>query len=172
MKYLITLFIILVANYIQAQDYYEIQTEKHVVYNYPKNIDLTVTDENGSTSKVALNKRYKEISIIASWYENPKVYKNAKITLVKRNDPYYETVSKPKLLEKKIEKSSTIENTFTLKAVFSNGLIFEFIDGKVSAKQNDINLEIKNQYLVQTNEGLFKISFYPNNGEFWYVIEQ
>lgn len=171
MKYLITLLIILIVSTIQAQDYYEIKTENHVVYNYPKNIDLTVTDENGSTSKVALNKTYKEISINASWNEYPEVYKNATITLVKRNEPYYETITKPTLLEKKIEKSTTIENTYTLKAVFSNGLIFEFIDGKVSAKQNDIELEIKNKYLVQTNEGLFKISFYPKKGEFWYVIE-
>lgn len=171
MKYLIALFIILIASHMQAQDYYEIKTENHVVYNYPKNIAITATDENGSTSKVALNKKYKEIRIITSWKENPEVYKNATITLVKRNDTYYETVTKPKLLEKKIEKSTTIENTYTLKAVFSNGLVFEFIDGKATAKINDIDLEIKNKYLVQTNEGLFKISFGPKTGEFWYVIE-
>lgn len=171
MKNLILLLTLVLAPIMNAQDYYEIKTENHEVYNYPKNIDVTVTDENGSTSKVVLHKKYKEISIITSWNENPEVYKNATITLVKRNDPYYETVSKPKLLEKKIEKSSTIENTYTLRAVFSNGLVFEFIDGKVSAKQNDVELEIKNKYLVQTNEGLFKLSFYPKKGEFWYVIE-
>ena len=171
MKYLITLLIILIVSTIQAQDYYEIKTENHVIYNYPKNIDLTVTDENGEISKIVLNKKYKEISIIASWNENPEVYKNSTITLVKRIDPYYATATKPHLLEKKIEKSANIENTYTLKAVFSNGLVFEFVDGKVSAKQNDIELEIKNKYLVQTKEGLFKISFYPKNGEFWYAIE-
>jgi hypothetical protein len=171
MKNLITLLIIIITSTIQAQDYYEIKTENNVVYNYPKNIDLTVTNFDGLTSKLVLNKKYKEISIIASWSENPEVYKNATITLVKRDDPYYAPVTKPHLIEKKIEKSATIENTYTLKAVFSNGLIFEFVDGKVSAKQNDIELEIKNKYLVQTKEGLFKISFYPKKGEFWYAIE-
>ena len=156
---------------IQAQDYYEIRTENELVYNYPKNIDFTVTNENGTTSKVTLNKKYKEISIMASWSENPETYKNATITLVKRNDSYNVTVSKPQLLEKKIKKSTTIENSYTLKAVFSNGLVFEFADGHASAQQNDITLEIKNKYLVQTKEGLFKISFYPKNGEFWYVID-
>lgn len=154
-----------------AQDYYEIKTENDEVYNYPKNIDLTVTDENGLTTKVTFNKKYKEISIIASWNKNPEIYKNATINLVNHNNTFYATSKKPALLEKKIEKSTTVKNTYTLKAIFSNGLVFEFINGKVSAKQNDVDLEIKNKYLVQTKEGLFKLSFYPENGEFWYVIE-
>jgi hypothetical protein len=171
MKNVITLLIILTTSSIQAQDYYQITTENNIIFNYPKNIELTLTDENDSISKIAINKKYNEIRIITSWNKNPELYKNATITLVNRNNPYHEAGPKPQLLEKKIKKSTTVKNSYTLKAIFSNGLIFEFIDGKVSAKQNEIELEIKNKYLVQTNEGLFKLTFYPKKGEFYYVIE-
>ena len=78
---------------------------------------------------------------------------------------------KPVALKKSVTKSDEIPGTYNLSLVFSNDLIVRYDSGRFSAWQNGKPLAVKGKYLVQTPEGLLKLSFRPKSGETWWVFE-
>ena len=79
--------------------------------------------------------------------------------------------AKPVAVKKTITKSDLNPGTYNLSLVFSNNLIVRYDSGKISAWQNGKTLNVKGNYLVQTLEGLLKLSFEPKTGETWWVFE-
>ncbi len=71
-----------------------------------------------------------------------------------------------------ITPSDSLSNLFNLKAYFSNNLTFTYKDGCTTAIKNGVEKEIVGNYLIQTSDGLLKLSFDPADGEFWYVLEK
>lgn len=167
---LISTFLLFVVP-LQAQDYYAIQSEKQLVYYYPKKCQITVKEGNSISSNFELEKKYNQISVVTTWDTKPMVHQNATIHIIEHNDKPFDHNNTPTLILKKIEKSLLTNGTYNLEIEFSNSLHFEYKEGKVIAKQKERILEVKNKYLVATHEGLFKISFNPYNGAFWYVID-
>ncbi len=178
MRSLCTLLFVMALAYCQAQDYYEIRTENQMIFNYPKSVGFSLVGYDGSSEdELVMDKKYKEIQVEAPWYDTPMVYRNAEIGLVKRVQravsvsTNYPEAAKPKEVERSIQKSLKREGRYNLELTFSNDLLFSYQDGDVKATQKGVDLIIVNHYLVQTEEGLFKISFNPANGQLWYVIE-
>jgi hypothetical protein len=54
---------------------------------------------------------------------------------------------------------------------FSNGITFKYIDGRVSIDQNGKSLPYEKKYVVETNDGIFKLSYDPLDAETWFVFE-
>lgn len=61
---------------------------------------------------------------------------------------------------------------FNTSLEFSNGVIFYYKNGEASAWQNGNTLIVDGKYLVQTPEGVLKISYNPSNKELWWVYEK
>ncbi|MDP5077847.1 MAG: hypothetical protein NWQ19_07120, partial [Nonlabens sp.] len=62
-------------------------------------------------------------------------------------------------------------NRKDLLAVFSNGLVYSLNKDGARAWYNGNEIEVQKTYFVQTPEGLLKVSFNAETGEFWYVFE-
>ncbi|MEM6965501.1 MAG: hypothetical protein AAF573_12090 [Bacteroidota bacterium] len=74
-------------------------------------------------------------------------------------------------VSKKLEPSKITEGNYNVTLTFSNGVIFKYSDGKYNAQLNGESLRIKNKYIVETDDGILKFSFNPENGEVWWFYE-
>tara|TARA_R110000737_G_scaffold352368_1_gene398131 strand:+ start:185 stop:406 length:222 start_codon:yes stop_codon:yes gene_type:complete len=54
---------------------------------------------------------------------------------------------------------------------FSNGIIFNYDDGKFNATLDGDYLDINGKYLIQSYLGVIKLSYSPKSGEIWWVFE-
>ncbi len=102
-------------------------------------------------------------------YDHPKVEKKKKSQQPKKE----KAGSSNNIFAEKILSSSEVnQGKYNIKLSFSNGVVFNYIDGKFNATQNDKYLDIKGRYLIQANDGILKVSFHPSSGETWWVFEE
>lgn len=78
---------------------------------------------------------------------------------------------KPSLENKELCTSNKNKNLLNLLLVFDNAVVFKYEDGQARAWQNGTEIKVTNKYLVQTSDGLLKVSFDPKDGETWWVWE-
>lgn len=55
---------------------------------------------------------------------------------------------------------------------FSNDVTFYYRDGKASAWQNGNDLKIDGKYLIETKNGIIKLSYNPSNKKIWWVFDK
>ncbi len=53
----------------------------------------------------------------------------------------------------------------------SNGIVFNYSDGKYNASLNGMYLDIKHKYIIASELGELRLSFSPKNGEVWWVFK-
>jgi hypothetical protein len=74
----------------------------------------------------------------------------------------------------KVTDSKVLDGKKNLEFRLSNGISFQYNDGKYLAylnkKENYLNIESK--YLITSELGTLKLSFNPNNGVVWWVFEK
>ncbi|AGC76069.1 hypothetical protein LX97_00744 [Nonlabens dokdonensis] len=198
MKTLIYLFIFSICMSAYGQDYYTIiKKNDDITYNYPKDAQITLIDENGN-EKIINNEEAIDVtgdytlSIVVPWSKKPEIiksdggrlevfilsniyangYNKRKNKAYKKEISTYEESSSPQpYLTKKEITQKEKNGVYELLAVFSNGLIFKYSDGIAWAWINGDKVPVTNHYLVESPEGLLKLSFDPKDGEFWYVFD-
>jgi len=74
-------------------------------------------------------------------------------------------------VEKQLSTFDRFPYRYNVQLDFSNGVQSKYFDGTVTATQAGKDLTIDGKYLVQTKNGMLKISFDPKDGEMWYVFE-
>ncbi|KQC33012.1 hypothetical protein AAU57_06525 [Nonlabens sp. YIK11] len=196
MKILILILASFVATSVFAQDHYAVvKKNDEVTYNYPESSVFTLEDPAGNKrllekddaidvtgdytlyienywsnepEVIKANGGRLEVFILPNNYRNEvKEYYSKKVSHEHQNANYDK---KPTLETKEITQSKK-GAPYDLLAVFSNSLIFKFSDGKPRAWLNGNEVAVTNRYLVQSPEGLLKLSFNPSNGEFWYTFD-
>lgn len=72
-----------------------------------------------------------------------------------------------------VKDSEALEGKKNLKFKLSNGITFEYNDGKYRAYLNEEEnyINIDGNYLVESDSGILKLSFNPNTGVVWWVFE-
>ena len=195
MKFVLYILAFFLTQLLNAQDYFALVVKNHdTTYNYPENAEITIIDSVGNKTKiekddaVTLEGEY-TLSIVVPWKKEPEILKSdggvLEIYMLpeeRRNwtpevdhrseTTWYDTnTNTPSLERKEILFSKKNPDRYNLLAVFNNGLVFKYEDGAVRAWLDSEEIEVTNHYLVETPEGLLKISFDPKDGEFWYVFE-
>lgn len=181
MKLKVVLFALMLFSFslqLLAQDYYEIRTER-TVFNYPKSVGIEVMIDSAFTSDFELSQNYDEIRISAPWRDGYAIYKNAIIERIEHENATstqksYSNV--PTLSNREIVRSTTNPNRFNLSAIFSNQVVFEYLDGVANASYKGERIPLleskyRDSYLIEFEDFLFKLTFYPTVGRFWYVVE-
>ncbi len=178
-----------------AQDYFVVivKNEK-TTYNYPKDVAFTIIDGEGNETKFEIDEAFTfqgdyTLSIQVPWSAEPELItsEGGKLELFvlpeerrnwtqkdedKSKTVWYDQRSNKLGLERKeISVSQKDAEHFNLLVVFNNGVVFKYEDGTVRAWLNNKEVNVTNHYLVDTPEGLLKISFDPKDGEFWYVFD-
>lgn len=74
-------------------------------------------------------------------------------------------------LKKSLTVSKKNPNNYNATLTFSNGIVFNFNDGKYNAKMKGKYVDIKGEYMVKVKEGILKFSYNPSNGEVWWIFE-
>ena len=74
-------------------------------------------------------------------------------------------------MKKTLTPSAINEKQYNGVFEFNNGVTAKFLEGTMTATQNGNTLKIEGRYLIYTETGLIKLSFYPRNGETWWVFE-
>ena len=195
MKIVLLLLALFLSYFVSAQDYFALVVKNdNTTYNYPENAEITVIDSTGNRTKIGKNdavtlKGDYTLSMATPWQKEPEILKSdggvLEIFILpaeRRNwtpeldnrtvtTRYDANPNKPSLELKEIMLSDKNPNLYNLLAVFNNGLVFKYEDGNVRAWLDNEEVEVTNEYLVKTPEGLLKASFDPKNGEFWYVFE-
>ncbi len=196
MKTTLTIIVLLCAYFSTAQDYFSIVVKNDkTTYNYPKNAQITIINELSDSTLIKKDEALTlkgdyTLSIETPWNpERETITSDGGILEIfvlpteRRNYAYhrnpaiitqYETSnnnSKPSLERKEIMRSNNESENYNLLAVFTNGLVFKYDDGKVRAWLDNKELKVTNHYLIQTPDGILKLSFDPRDGEFWYVFE-
>lgn len=75
-------------------------------------------------------------------------------------------------VDKIVSDSRTLKGKKNLIFELSNGIQFEYFDGKYNAHLDNQYLNIKGKYVIESKLGILKINFNPNNGEIWYFFEK
>ncbi len=196
MRFILLLIALLLTYFVSAQDYFALVVKNdNVTYNYPENAEITVIDSLGNKTMLGKNdavtlKGDYTLSIATPWQNEPEILKSdggvLEIFILPSerknwtpNDhdqtittAYDANPNKPSLECKEVMISDNYPNLYNLLAVFNNGLVFKYEDGNVRAWLANEEVEVTNQYLVDTPEGLLKASFDPKDGEFWYVFDK
>lgn len=196
MKPILIILAFLISYFSNAQDYFSIVVKNNqTTYNYPENAEITIINALGDSTLIkkdealTLKGNY-TLSIETPWnteaelitsdggileiFALPAERRNYKYNDRPSKITHYKRVkneNKPSLERKEIVLSSHKSERYNLLAVFSNGLVFKYDDGKVRAWLENEEIEVTNHYLVQTPDGTLKLSFNPRYGEFWYVFE-
>lgn len=195
LKILFYILALLIGEYVIAQDYFAVVVKnENTTYNYPESAEFTLIDESGSQTILGKNESLTlegdyTLSIKTFWKPSPEIIKSEGgkleifiLPMERRNWTqnfengsqivwYDKHEEKPSLERKEIKLSKVNLKSYNLLAVFNNGLVFKYEDGVVRAWLNGKEIEVTNQYLVQTPDGLLKASFDPYDGEFWYVFD-
>lgn len=64
------------------------------------------------------------------------------------------------------------KTSYNLSIEFSNNVIFYYKDGNASAWQNGKKLNITKNYFIETNEGVIKLSYNPQNKKLWWILDK
>jgi hypothetical protein len=195
MRIILLLLSLFLSYFVSAQDYFALVVKNdNTTYNYPENAEITVIDSVGNKTIITKNdavtlKGDYTLSIATHWKAKPEILKSDGgileifvLPVERRNwtpeiDENSETVwyepkdDSPSLERKEIMYSKKNPERYNVLAVFNNGLVFKYEDGNVRAWLDNEEVNVTNHYLVDTPEGLLKVSFDPEDGAFWYVFE-
>lgn len=190
MKTLVTLFILTISSFVCAQNLYlKISEEDKTSVSYPPGTAFELKNKHGyiilKSSETPLTFIIDEpymLTVFPSYKNEKDVYKlnKGKIELVS-NKTYMNHIkhekqkfhSKGVTGEKNITNSKTIEDNKNIVFNLSNGITFQYKDGKYNAYLNDPEnyLNIQGKYVIESELGTLKISFNPRNGETWWVFD-
>lgn len=168
--------------------YLKISEDDKTSISYPPESKFTLTDSNGyvvlkNTSKPLLfkiDKAYK-LEVFPSYKIESDVYNltNGKIEVVSNADylnagkhkkgafqSYGVSLDKTSYIDSSVKKGET-----NVVLEFSNGVIFKYKDGKITATLNNKEVEVKGHYLIYSDSGVVKISYNPKNKELWWTYE-
>ncbi|WP_281542558.1 hypothetical protein [Maribacter aestuarii] len=195
MRIILLLLSLFLSYFVSAQDYFALVVKNdNTTYNYPENAEITVIDSVGNKTMITKNdavtlKGDYTLSIATPWQTEPEILKSDGgileifiLPVERRNwtpeiDENSETVwyepkdDSPSLERKEIMYSKKNPERYNVLAVFNNGLVFKYEDGNVRAWLDNEEVHVTNHYLVETPEGLLKVSFDPEDGAFWYVFD-
>ena len=195
MRIILLLLSLFLSYFVSAQDYFALVVKNdNTTYNYPENAEITIIDSVGNKTKITKNdavtlKGDYTLAIATPWKAKPEILKSDGgileifvLPLERRNwtptiDEKSETVwyepkgDSPSLKRKEIMYSKKNPNRSNVLAVFNNGLVFKYEDGNARAWLDNEEVNVTNHYLVETPEGLLKVSFDPEDGAFWYVFD-
>jgi hypothetical protein len=87
------------------------------------------------------------------------------------NDDYINYESYGVSLKSKVFESKIRKGKKNARLEFSNGIIFNYDDGKFNATLDGDYLDINGKYLIQSYLGVIKLSYSPKSGEIWWVFE-
>lgn len=136
-------------------------TEKPLVFKIDEPYTLYIFPEY-KTEKDVYNLSNGKIELVynADYINSIKKHKNRKYQSygVSLNNTSYMAST-----TKKGETNVTLE--------FSNGVVFKYTDGKVTATLNDQEIEVKGKYLIYSEDGVVKISYNPKNKQIWWTYE-
>ncbi len=194
MKLSIIILLLSTMNLLTAQDYFAIVTQDNDThYHYPPTVTMTLIDQDGK-ERIIENNQAVDVSgdytlnIDVPWSKDPEIIKSKGGRLeifrlptdIRKQKEYnaieikeYKTESIdssiPQLQRKELFESLQNEGEFNLLLVFNNGLVFRWFDGLARAWQDGEEIDVTNRYLVQTNNGLLKVSFDASDGETWWI---
>lgn len=197
MKLILLITALLTSQLSISQDYFAVVVkDDQTTYNYPANVDMILVDEHGDKKKIkkgealTVNGNY-TLSIAVPWKEQPEILSSDGGTLeifvlpvenreyeygekwVRQESTEKEELANKAILERKeITISKSSPDNYNLLAVFRNGIVFRYNGGQARAWLNGKEIEVTNRYLVQSPDGILKISFDESTGEFWYVFDE
>jgi len=163
-------------------------------YYYPSNLEFEVINEEGKivltqndlevNKPVILEGQY-TINVFTPWgkgkdsfqikdkaliaFEKQEQKVNLKYTDANKhggNDKSWRK-NQPKVVSKTFEYNTT---TYDAIIAFENDIVFNYIDGKAKITQNGKTLKLVGKYVAKTSEGYLKMSYNPENKEYWYVF--
>ncbi|MGB5944011.1 MAG: hypothetical protein WBG71_14100 [Leeuwenhoekiella sp.] len=181
-----------------GQDYFTIvKKNDNVSYNYPKNVVMMLIGPDGqqltlsNEANIDVTGDYK-VAVYVPWRDTPEIIdaEGGQLEIFKlpaeelkarayteeksgttSSEKYRHHSNKPKVEQRTITPSESKPGRYNLLVTFTNALTFKYEDGVARAWQNGDELEVKNKYLVQTPEGLLKLSFDPSDGETWWFFD-
>ncbi|GAA4817279.1 hypothetical protein [Litoribaculum gwangyangense] len=186
----VTLFILIVMTLsIQSQNtYLKITEDDKISVSYPPgtkfelkdNLGYIILKESDTELVYKIDSDY-TLEVFPTYKKDKDVYNltNGKIELVSNAD-YMNAIKHKKgayqsygvSLDKASYMDSTVKKGETNTVLeFSNGVVFKYTDGNVSAIWNDEEVEVKGKYLIYSDAGVVKISYNPKNKEMWWTYE-
>ncbi|TBN04814.1 hypothetical protein EYD45_06015 [Hyunsoonleella flava] len=130
---------------------------------------------------ILINENY-TLYVYPSWKNSPDKFKLSEGKVEKLLTSHFSkskvkkhlTISNGVTAEYTIHKSDKKPNKKNLKFKLSNGITFEYYDDKYYAYLNkkENYLQIKKQYIIESEIGTLKLSFNPNSGIVWWVFEE
>ena len=167
--------------------YLKISEDNKISVSYPPGTTFELKNKHGyiilkqsSTPLVFKIDEPYTLDVFPTYKSKKDVYKlsDGKIELVS-NAEYINHVKKEKTAshgvtgEKIITNSKTIKGFKNIVFKLSNGITFQYTDGKYNAflveEQNYLNIE--GRYVIRSELGILKLSFNPKNAETWWVFD-
>lgn len=189
MKTIVTILLLTASSFGFSQNIYlKISEKDKLSVSYPPGTTFELKNDQGNIvlkdiDSVLVYKIHSPhtLEIFPSYKQGKDIYQltNGKIELVSNLD-YMNSIKHKKgyyqsngvtLLKSTYTKSSVNENETNVALEFSNGVMFFYKDGKVSAKLNDNEVDVKGRYLVYSDSGVVKISYNPKIKELWWAYE-
>lgn len=181
----------------RAQDYFAVvKKNDNLTYNYPASASFTLVDADGSKTTiqkddaVTVSGDYR-LEVVVPWKDTPDIVTSdggqLEIFILENSWEESQTntarstrytfdatkdYEKPQIEKKTITASTTYPGTYNLVLVFTNGLVFRYVDGIARAYENGHELPIAGAYVVAGTEDTLKLSYNPKNQELWYVFEK
>ncbi|MGC1203802.1 MAG: hypothetical protein WA839_02830 [Flavobacteriaceae bacterium] len=189
MKTLVTILILTLSSLAFTQNLYlKISEENKMSVSYPPETKFELKNKHGyiilKESKIPLVYKIEEpytLTVFPSYKNEKDIFKltNGKIEIVS-NKEYMDSIkNKNKKIsshsvtgEKIITNSKTIKGFKNIVFKLSNGITFQYTDGKYNAflveEENYLNIE--GRYVIKSELGTLKLSFNPKNAETWWVF--
>ena len=159
----------------------------NTIFELYENGKLLYTQET-IPEKLEINSPYKLV-LYPSWKDTEDIYNLNSAELIMHPTKYEwlstkDKIAKPEnnasaqtstsavvMAEKTIIKSLTNPKAYNLILKFNNGLNFYYTDGEAKATLNEQKVKIQGSHYIETEIGIYKISFRPSNAETWWVFE-
>jgi len=130
--------------------------------------------------KIEINENY-TLYVFPDWKSDTDVYKLTEgkiekiLTSTYSNTQLKEASIKTHevIAEYSVRDSKKLKDKKNLKFELSNGITFEYNDGKYKAylHQEENYIDIEGKYLITSDLGTLKLSFNQKNGQVWWVFE-
>lgn len=167
--------------------YLKITSIDTTTISYPPHTSFELKNElgyivfkNNHTPSIFLIDKPHVLTVFPSYKVGKDVYHltDGKLELAEIRDyesrGTYDYVSNGVIANFIVSDSKKIKGSKNIVFTLSNGIIFNYTDGKYYAylhnEENFLNIEGK--YLVESDYGILKISFNPKNGEVWWVFDK